>query len=76
MQVTVVSFGKIADILGTKCLSVDAYDTDDVQRTLFERFPDLKNSVFAIAVNRHVVSCNTPLSENAEVALLPPFSGG
>lgn len=76
MHVTVVSFGKIADVLGSKRLSFEAVDTDDLQKRLIESYPTLKNNVFAIAVNRQVVSVNTPLPEDAEVALLPPFSGG
>jgi molybdopterin synthase sulfur carrier subunit len=76
MKVQVVSFGKIADILGAKSLEVNASDTSELQNILFERFPALRNSMFAIAVNRQVVTGHTELSENAEVALLPPFSGG
>lgn len=76
MSVRVVSFGKIADILGSKNLEVEAADTEELQRLLFEKYPRLKEAIFAIAVNRQVVTGTTALPPNAEVALLPPFSGG
>lgn len=76
MPVQVISFGPIAEILGSKFLVYEASDTDELQRLLFENYPELKTRMFAIAVDREVVSDKTSLSENSEVALLPPFSGG
>ena len=76
MRIRVVSFGKIADILGSKSIEVEAANTSELQEVLFAKYPQLKNSVFAIAVNREVISGYADFQENSEIALLPPFSGG
>lgn len=48
-----------------------------LQKWLIARWPDLKQVTFSIAVNRKIINdLSHPISENDEVALLPPFSGG
>jgi molybdopterin converting factor small subunit len=39
-------------------------------------YPQLENTECMIAVDRNIIQSNTPLQENTEVAVLPPFSGG
>ncbi len=36
----------------------------------------IKNAKYKIAVNRNIIQSNAALQQDAEVALLPPFSGG
>ncbi|MFM7053860.1 MAG: MoaD/ThiS family protein [Bacteroidota bacterium] len=44
---------------------------------LIEKWPALQHTTFAISINRKIISDpNHPITENDEVALLPPFSGG
>jgi molybdopterin converting factor small subunit len=76
MQVHVMSFGQLCEVTGKGNFMIDASDTDALQQALIERFPELKNKQFAIAVNREVITEKTGLTDNAEVALLPPFAGG
>jgi len=76
MQIQVLPFGQLAEITGKERFAWQAADTDSLQRTLGEKYPALKERKYAIAVNRQLVKQNTVLTENAEVALLPPFSGG
>ena len=76
MKVRVVPFGQLTDIMGKAHLEINAADTEELQEILEKKFPGLKERKFAIAVNREIVSANTILSEDAEVALLPPSSGG
>ncbi len=76
MQIQVLSFGQLAEITGRERFLLEAVDTDDLQQSLCEKYPEFKAKKYAIAVNRQLVRENTVLTENAEVALLPPFSGG
>lgn len=69
-------FGRIAEITGAGPLQLAAADTDEMMALLSERFPELTGRKYAIAVNKVIVKVNTPLHQDAVVALLPPFSGG
>lgn len=76
MRIQVMSFGQIAEITGAGKLLLDAEDTHALRLLLEQKFPGLQNKKYAIAVNRRLITQDVPLTENAEVALLPPFSGG
>jgi molybdopterin synthase sulfur carrier subunit len=76
MKVRVVPFGQLTDIMGKAHLEFDAADTQALQQVLENKYPGLRDRKYAIAVNREIVSANTILPEDAEVALLPPSSGG
>lgn len=75
--IPVYFFGKLTDFTGSPRLDVPvANDTDELQQQLLQRFPLLGKATYVITVNRKVISQRTPLDAQAEVALLPPFSGG
>lgn len=77
MQVKVLIFGQLTDITGVSEIYVDNLpDTDEVIKSLIRDFPALRDSKFAVAVDKKVVSQNITLSDGCTVALLPPFSGG
>jgi len=70
-------FGQIAEITGSSNFEMnDIADTNQLIDELNSRYPRLVNSKYAIAVNRNVIQNNTRLSEDCEIAILPPFSGG
>ena len=70
-------FGQLTDIAGTDMVTMDGIaDTDDLVHVLQTEYPALVNSKYVIAVDKKVISTNTPLSNNSMIALLPPFSGG
>ncbi len=81
MQVRVLFFGVLKDIVGK---SVDAIDLPEGAsvRDLLTRYelqvPRLKESLpsLALAVNQQYAGPDTKLLPNDEVALLPPVSGG
>ena len=50
--------------------------TEALKNQLFEQFPELKSMKFSLAVNKKMVLEDSVLASGAEVALLPPFSGG
>ncbi len=77
MEVFVLFFGQLTDITG--CASIRfplVADTDLLDNELKTRYPQLKQIKYVIAVNQDIIRQCTPLSAGAEVALLPPFSGG
>jgi molybdopterin synthase sulfur carrier subunit len=73
----ILAFGKIAELLGKTELEYDNMpNTDILLGFLQQQYPELKNMKFSLAVNKKQVTGNTEIPQGAEVALLPPFSGG
>ena len=76
-MVNVVLFGMIKDITGSNSILLNGVnDTNELIHKLHSMFPPLTEAKYLVAVNRNVIQENTALEENAEVALLPPYSGG
>ena len=74
---TIKIFGQLSDIIGSNSLEMDDIaSTDELIKTLQLKYPALANSKYRVAVNRNIIQSNTALQTGAEVALLPPFSGG
>jgi len=70
-------FGRLTDIFSQEQISVEnATDVKELKDNLLKSFPGLSEKTFVIAVNRKITHENVPLAADAEVALLPPFSGG
>jgi sulfur-carrier protein len=70
-------FGQLADAAGTRTLQVDDQpDTDQLIRHLQVICPSLHGLVYNVAVNRDIIHSKTVLAPDAEIALLPPYSGG
>ncbi|MBK1440429.1 MoaD/ThiS family protein [Parapedobacter sp. ISTM3] len=70
-------FGQLIELTG--CSNVGAPqvdDTDELLRWLYTRYPALQKATYVIAVDRKIVRQNTRLATHAEIAFLPPFSGG
>ena len=76
MSLHVILFGRLADIAGSSVIVNAVADTDSLINALHKTYPALAESKYVIAVDKHVITSNTPLSEKSVVALLPPFSGG
>ncbi|TVR87738.1 MAG: MoaD/ThiS family protein [Saprospirales bacterium] len=77
MSIKIKAFGLIAEKMDAREIRVDQTKTTaELKALLHERYPALEKLDFAIAVDRRIVNDNTPLEPGAEVALLPPFSGG
>jgi molybdopterin synthase sulfur carrier subunit len=70
-------FGQLQDIVGSNSVEFEgAADTDELIQQLQLKYPALKNAKYKVAVSRNIIQSNTALQQNAEIALLPPFSGG
>ncbi len=76
-KISVRAFGMIAEKIGSGQIQLTGISTvEELRDSLFEKFPDLKNMKFSIAINKQLVSGNAPIPADSEIALLPPFSGG
>lgn len=76
-KISVRAFGMVAEKIGSGQIQLTGISTvEELRESLFEKFPDLKNMKFSIAINKQLVSVNAPIPADSEIALLPPFSGG
>ena len=77
MQHHLLLFGILADVCGQSTLDIECEpNTDALRQELLDRIPLLQTYSFAIAVDKKIISQKTVLQADAEIALLPPFSGG
>jgi sulfur-carrier protein len=77
MKMNIMVFGQLEDIAGSSVVVVEnVADTEMLLQKLYVQYPLLKEKKFLIAVNQKIIIEKTQIGDNAEVALLPPFSGG
>ncbi|NQD69431.1 MoaD/ThiS family protein [Sphingobacterium shayense] len=75
MGITIISYGSLIDVLG-QSLTCIATDTDELITHIHQKYPNIKNKRFVIAVNNTIIKKNTVLRQGDQVALMPPYSGG
>ena len=77
MQVKLLLFGKLVDIIGNQSLTIENIpDTNGLVQYLHQCYPVLNTTNYMIAVDKKTIRDNTLLHEGTTIALLPPFSGG
>ena len=77
MEIQVIVFGQLTEITGSGLIRLTGIsDSDNLLNLLNEKFPALKDSKFAIAIDKKIVRSNTPVSQTSTIVLMPPFSGG
>ncbi len=77
MEINILAFGQISEIVGKQSWKLsDVNTTDELRKKLTELFPALIEFRYSIAVNKNIFQNNTELKQDDTVALLPPFSGG
>ncbi|MCO6564500.1 MAG: MoaD/ThiS family protein [Apibacter sp.] len=71
-------FGKLTDIFMNEKyqLNKKVNTVSDLKETLENYFPDLKSLNYLIIINNQNAKESDPIPEGAEIALLPPYSGG
>lgn len=75
--ISIHAFGIVAEKLAASEIELSGVsDTDGILRWIREEHPSLNNVYIGIAVNRKMISENTPVTPESDIALLPPFSGG
>lgn len=79
MKVKVLYFGMLAEALNLESegLNIEVGDTlKDFISFIRNRHPQLEEFTFQSSINQSLATEETILSENDEIALLPPFAGG
>ena len=81
MQVRLLFFASLKDIVGSRQLQLDlphGATVEDVLTRLEASYPRIKDyrPVVLTAINEEYVDRRTPIQEGDEVALFPPVSGG
>ena len=80
MQIQLMSFGALTDILGSDAmdwdLTVSSMTVGTLRTLLIERYPALGGKTFRIAVNERFEEDESEIFTGDSIALMPPFSGG
>ena len=81
MRITVLLFARLRDIAGAADLAREVppgSTAADVWRTLVAEFPEMAryDSSISTAINADYAKMTAVLSDNDEIAFLPPVSGG
>lgn len=75
--VTILAFGKLTDVLPARSeFSWKGGTMGDLREELEQAFPELTGKTFNMALNHSMAPLDVQVSSGAEIALLPPFSGG
>ena len=80
MKIEVLAFGIAKDIFGGTSIDVELdgdATTANLKATLEEQYPKLKElRSYMVAVNDEYANGDTAISEQDEIAIIPPVSGG
>jgi molybdopterin synthase sulfur carrier subunit len=77
MAIKVIFFGQLKELTNGNELEIDdVKDTNELQQSLYLRYPALASLKYRIAVDKEMISDAVTLQPGTTVALLPPFSGG
>ena len=77
MPLTIQLFGQFIEMAGSNTLQVEGVrDTDGLRRKLEGMFHELQSIPYLVAVDKDIVTGNTPLASTTVIALLPPYAGG
>lgn len=76
-QIKIKAFGMVAEKLGSQELTLsNPGNSESLTKQILEEFPSLRSVKFSLAVNKKLCSERAEIPVGAEVAILPPFSGG
>ncbi|MCF0059629.1 MoaD/ThiS family protein [Dyadobacter sp. CY356] len=79
MSINILYFGMLAEISGQAnehLAGKENMTVNDLKGQLFEKYPEMREKKFKIAVNQKIGDDETIIPLSAEIALLPPFAGG
>lgn len=76
-SINIMVFGQLEDITGASVISINKVDnTELLLQALYIQYPALLQKKFLLALNQNIITGKTKIGDGAEIALLPPFSGG
>jgi sulfur-carrier protein len=77
-MIKILFFGSVAEVTGkTEQLEKESQPVKELIGKLEQQYPALKGRKFKVSVDKKIINDqDTVIPENAEVAILPPFSGG
>ena len=77
MKIKVTFFGQLEDVTACKNTWVeDVSTTEELKNKLHTLFPKLADFNYLLAHNQEIATNERALTEQDELALLPPFAGG
>lgn len=77
IKVKVLLFGSLAELMGRNEFEIKCNPSfNEFKKILFIEFPLLQTHSLAYAYNKKIITEDLSLENQAEIALLPPFSGG
>ncbi len=79
MGINILYFGMLAEITGqaNEIWTIkDGLTVGDLKKLILEKYPQMRDKKFKVAVNQQIGDDQTFISIQSEVALLPPFAGG
>ena len=78
MNVTLKYFGRLEELVGAaeETLDLQAGTVAELKQAITAKYSDLADASFTIAVDQQIAEDQQTIQPGAEIALLPPFSGG
>ncbi len=79
MNITIKYFGMISEMASSADEMEnfeDPISIREMREYLQQKYPDLLNITFTIALNHSIVGDEVMINNDSEIALLPPFAGG
>lgn len=79
MTIHVLYFGILAELAGQASegwLIDNQLTVGKFRQLVMDKYPGMREKKFKIAVNKQIGDDFLPITDQAEVALLPPFAGG
>jgi hypothetical protein len=74
MQVTVIAFGQMTEVLGKRSLTLhNIPNTDQLKLQLQRLYPALNKINYFLAIDQEIISGNVVLRNNNLIALLPHY---
>lgn len=77
-MVLIKAFGQVKEEVGLAEIRVveEMRNVESLRNYLIEKYPSVRWSSVAIAVNRKYAKDHDPIRSGDEIALIPPVSGG
>jgi len=77
MQVKVLFFGVLSEVAGTDCRFYrEIRSINELKLRISDEFPEMPHYNYRVSLNNEIIDSNRTLSDNDEVAFMPPFAGG